>query len=439
MTLKSPTIMTFINAFWLFALGYVLTYMFNALVASSVPPAVYGDFSLAIYFLKLTVPFYILGTNTTILKYLPQYLAQHDKTTLRYHLRWNLNTVILAILMAFIVLSIAVLTLFLLDYAHISALNNYHLAVFFQLIAPLVGLALLIGNILLAMKRVLLANVLQTIVKWGFYILLFALFTFMFGRENISSHALFWIIFLGSLAWMATSILSLLHNIDYNPKRFLSNKLPTNLALAKEWSRYSKLLLFNSSIYTFTAFIDLLIIEIIPYRGEHNMGYYAACLTICGLLWVPEKAIAQVLKPFLSAKTTNASHQKLLNKGFLLKSGLLICFTITMVVFAKTFLSHFGPTYVNYADILRLLVIGNMLSLLPSFCIFDALYNGYEHILLYQSYFKLISTALFCALAYYFFGLIGIAWTVVLIRCLSNYGFFIYVKTRAKLNYMLFI
>ena len=439
MTLKSPTIMTFINAFWLFALGYVLTYMFNALVASSVPPAVYGDFSLAIYFLKLTVPFYILGTNTTILKYLPQYLSQHDKTTLRYHLRWNLNTVILAMLMAFIVLSIAGLTLFLLDYAHIRALNNYHLAFFFQFIAPLVGLSLLIGNILLAMKRVLLANVLQTIVKWGFYILLFALFIFMFGRENISYRALFWVIFLGSLAWMTTSMLSLLHSINYDIKRYLADKLPTNLALAKEWSRYSKLLLLDNSLFVFTAFIDLLIIEIIPYRGEHNVGYYAACLTICGLLWVPEKAIAQVLKPFLSAKTTNASHQKLLNKGFLLKSGLLIFFTITMVVFAKTFLGHFGPAYVNHADILRLLLIGNMLSLLPSLCVFDALYGGYEHILLYECYFLLVATALFGALAYYFFGLIGIAWAVVLIRCLSSYGLFIYVKTRAKLNYMLFI
>ena len=334
---------------------------------------------------------------------------------------------------------IAVIAMMLLHYSGVHSLHKYHLAVLFQFVSPLVGLISLIALILLAMRATVLANLSTKTIKHLILIpLLFVFFSFV-DEKDTNALGLFFVYLFGVLFWFFITIILLFGKVGFDIKKYFSTSSPKNAILEKEWSLYGRLLLFNSTIYSLTGFLDLLIIEMINYRGERNVGFFAAIFTITGMIWVPILAIRQVLKPVLAIKGNDVAKQHSLDLASLLQFGLLFITTLIVTIFAKVLLGHFGPDYVKYSDLLRVAIIGNAVALLPSLCFFDPIYNGYEKVLLVQNYAVIAMTAVIGALGYYYFGLTGIIWAVILIRIIVGYSLFIYVKTKATLKYMYFI
>ena len=439
MASNSLSFCVFLQAIWMFSLSYVLKYFLNAYIAQHVPPSVFGDFFLAMSFMTMTAPFFILGTNASLIKHFPTYIATKDHAQGSLYLRWNLRTVIKTFSICIPIIVITGITILLLDHWSVLSLSKYHLAVFFQLASPLIGLITLGFLILLSMRKMFLSNLSKKLIKYLLFIpLSFILFSAVDGN-NITNFYLFIVIFFGTLLWLFTTLILLFFSVGFDIRKYFNANTPKNLASEKEWGRYSKLLLFNSSMFALTGFLDLLIIEIIPHRGEHLVGYYAAIFTIIGMLWVPVLAIRQMLKPVLALKGNAKVQQQSLNRANLLQLSLLIMLVLIVTLFAQTFLGHFGPAYVQYGEVLRISVIGNAIALVPSLCFFDPLYKGYAKVLLIENYFNIAMTIIFGSLAYYYFGLIGIIWAVVIIRVTLKFSLFIYVKTKTKLKYMYFL
>ncbi len=96
----------------------------------------------------------------------------------------------------------------------------------------------------------------------------------------------------GSFIWLLSlaAISMWDDNISRTVKQLWNVDIPAaELSVISKWSSYGKKRVINTFMFSFLAFLDLMIIDIIPSCGENNVGYYAACLTIASLIFYYKK------------------------------------------------------------------------------------------------------------------------------------------------------
>ena len=429
----------FIQSIWLFTLSYLLNYALNCYVSNHVSTELYGDFSIAINFMSLTAPIYLMGTQSSLNKYFTKYISSDNQLLASEYIQWNVKTVIHALIIFLPIIFIITSIFIILEHEKIDFLQQYHLAFFFQLAAPIVGLTLLLGSIFLALRRFFIANITMQLLQNLSYLALFFILFSTKNKQDINHFDLSVNIIFGSSLWLIISLSALSLCCGHRLMTYFSNSIQRNTAHESEWSKYGLLLLLNSSLYILIGFLDLLIIEITSHHGEHNVGHYAAMLTITSAIMIPTNAIRQILKPILASHSTNKIKQANLNLGNLFQFAFLAVITTVICVFSKELLHYFGPNYSQFSRLLMILIIGNTLSLLPNLCFFDPLYNGYEKALLWQNNASIIMTIFISTPCYYFFGLAGMIWSIIFIKNFISYALFMFVKTKTKLKYMYFL
>lgn len=429
----------FAQSIWLFALSYLLNYALNGYVSNHVSTKTYGDFSIAINFMLLTAPIYLMGTQSSLNKYFTKYISSDNQLLASKYIQWNVKTVINALIIFLPIIFIITSAFIIVEHEKINFLQQYHLAFFFQLAAPIVGLTLLLGSIFLALRQFFIANITLKLLQNLSYLALFFILFSTKDKQDINYFDLSMNIVLGSSLWLILSLSALSLCCGHRLMTYFSNSIQRNAALESEWAKYGLLLLFNSSLYTLIGFLDLLIIELTSHHGEHNVGYYAAMLTITSAIMIPANAIRQILKPILASQSTNKIKQDSLNLGNLFQFAFLAIITTVICVFSKELLHYFGSDYSQFSHLLMVLIIGNTLSLLPSLCFFDPLYNGYERVLLWQNNASIVMTIFISTPCYYFFGLPGMIWSIILIKNFISCALFLFVKTKSKLKYMCFL
>lgn len=294
-------------------------------------------------------------------------------------------------------------------------------------------------SLLLTMRNYFIAHVSQGLARHGVLLFLFFILFVIFDdyEHHVPSIALTVFVgivvclglFVGAFYWLNKRKLIQLRQHPQSTERSLDH----------QWSRYGMVLFFNTSMYALVAFIDLLIVELIPHHGEHNVGYYAACLTILAVMMIPVDSTRQVVKPIFASQIKDSLKQRVINVANLFQLSLLVFLVIAIVFYSKVILATFGVSYMHFSGVLNVLAVGVVVSLFPSMCIFELLYQGHKKVLLINSTLNIGLTISLGSLAYHFFGLIGLAYAMVLIKNLVAYGIFIYVKTKTKLKYLLFI
>ena len=128
--------------------------------------------------------------------------------------------------------------------------------------------------------------------------------------------------------------------------------------------------------------------------------------------------------------------QRALDFANYIQWGCVLLVAVVITVFSHRLLGHFGKSFVAYAPLLTIYTIGSIIALLPGLSIFGPMIEGYEKVLLIESGSKIFLAIVIGSLSYYFYGLTGIVWSIVLIKNIVSFGLFFYVKARSKLKYM---
>ena len=423
----------------LYAIAYAMTFILGSYISRQTNASFYGDFSLAIRFLLLATPFFLLGSTRALVKFFSQYAAEGNYEAAGQFLKWNIRIICRMFLLFCLLCILCFSIVFYLIHARYQNISHFHLAVYVQLIVPVFSLTILFGMYLLAFRSVAIANV---ICNAAFNIVCFIGFFILFHLNFNESHLTIWMaltIAVSSLICMIISAGILLIKYGKQLREYLENSQSVTAKLSRVWMSYSRVLLLNTVIYVLIQFIDLLIVELVNKHGEKNVGYYSAILVISNMINMISNIVRSLLTPRLSVDMPHTVHQRNLNLSnkFQLICILMGCLLIS--VFSKYILGLFGVDYVDKSQLLIIFVVGSGLSVLPSLCYFDPLYHGYPKVLLIRNFSYIILVLVLCPVSYYFYNLMGMVWCIVAIKNITNFFLFFYVSRRSQLKYFFVI
>ena len=420
-------------------LSYAIKFLFNTYVSNHIDATLYGDFSLAIRFIWVTVPFVLFGTNMAVSKYFTRYASENDDSSAGNYLHWNMKIIRNSILIFFPLCIILILIIAFMIHYNINHLKNYHMAVYAQLAVPSAALAVIIGSIFLALRSTVVSSIITNILFNLIALFSFVVFFNVESSIGLDVLDLALVLIVTSLFYFMISMLLIIFFYRNRIRNFLSSRKLLKAEDSSDWLGYSKVLLMNNSATKLFQFLDLLIVEVIGVHGENQVGYYGSFLVIVGLVYSVVNMVKMVIKPRLAAKLDPAVNQRNLNLCNFIQIVFLVIFSIIILAYSKHILHLFGDDYVQHAGQLDIYVVGSVFSLIPSLCVYDPLYYGYHKILLLMTSVNILLIVVVCPFAYYFYNLTGMVWSVVIINNIGNYSLFFYVHRRSKLKYLFFL
>ena len=145
-------------------LSYAIKFLFNTYVSNHIDATLYGDFSLAIRFIWVTVPFVLFGTNMAVSKYFTRYASENDDSSAGNYLHWNMKIIRNTTLIFLPLCMVLITAIALMINYDIEHLKNYHMAIYAQLAVPPAALATIIGSIFLAFRSTITSTFISNIL-----------------------------------------------------------------------------------------------------------------------------------------------------------------------------------------------------------------------------------------------------------------------------------
>lgn len=395
--------------FVLVVIGYLAKYSLNVVLAHHLPPALYGDYSIAIKVLAVLITTILFGTNVGAQRFFGGYLHDNKKLTAVHYMAWNIKLVGFTFLLSFF------LAVFFLILAHVFSLwkirdiQNYHLAFYMLWIAPFAAFATLFSCFLLSTGKALTSTTLTNIIRYLTQLVFFGVVIFFdLELDNLTIVAALFFTF-AMIAWLSLLLM------DAECMQIIRLGLrEISLAHVKEakWFLTSSKFIMNNILFMIINVADLMIIEILPIP-EDNVGHYAAVLVITGSMWLVSVNLYQTIKPKVSSLLTSEKGKKTLqvelNQINFVVFSILTVLCAAILYFAPNLLLHFGPTYIHAYHTLIILTIGTYVAALTRFSMVLLVYAGYEDVALKVNYIELASIILLTIPATYYYGIRGAA------------------------------
>ncbi len=404
----------FFQLFAISLLAYFLSCFFNTIVSRFIDPDAYGDFSITFRSLTVLSLLLLAGTNTSSVKYLSSYFDAGDFKGFQHFLNWNVKIVRRGSIIFILLFVLFYLTLILLHLLTIKNFTSYHYSVYAFFLAPFSAVCIIMASILLSMKRnntYLFFNQISTNILLSVFLL-----TAVFLLET-SIHYFGILIFLFSALCIIIVAESILIKtvLKHNSIRLKPRVENLKESEKKLWEKDSRNYTSVQIVYRLIFIIDLLIVEWV-HPGEHNVGYYAAMLVIGEILWGAPRSITSFLapriSPLLKQKDYNAL-QELLNRVNMISfsiSGLLLSL---IVIFSESLLSLFGPDYPQAQIPLIVLCLGYFLGSSSSSNARILMFVD-SRMILRINVFELTLLIISGIILTYFFGLIGMSFSVLI-------------------------
>ncbi len=390
---------------------YSMKYIFNVFLARHFTPSIYGDIIVAIKTLNIFSALSLLGTTTSAQRFLKKYLNKKNKKHAHQFVQWNIKVLIHTFSIILLLTFIAMMILLSLKLFKLDILNNLHLAVFMLWITPLSGSIILFGAYLACNDKPILAFFLRNFTKY--LLLMFSfIITIYFIKKSISTTQIPFIFFLAFLFLVLIEGAILYKTMPMLKKIKLEFSQASNPPISKEWFQVSVRVIINNFTFLVLCVMDLLIVEIFSHN-EHNVGYYSAVLAITGIFWVISSGLFQFIKLDVSTQIDTATGKKMLQNNFNIINLLMISIStilaITIILFSKTLLLHFGPEYYLARTALYIVLAGTLVGICCQCAVVILLYSGYEKIILNISFMELVLLIIFGIPLTIYFGIIGTA------------------------------
>lgn len=368
--LKNHTLVLFIVI-----LSYLANYALNVYLARLLPPSVYGDIAVVLLILALLVPLAVFGTEISLVRYLPKYIAQGDYGHAAGFIRWTLKMIGI---MTLIILSTGGLLIYSAAFfQQLSAakLHDIHLVYLSFWLIPLYALNILFSNVLLVFNRHYIATMSKGFTLFG--LMIGAIFLFLRFKGYTSEQGMELIIVsCVGIACLLSILFQSLFIYKVFPKEIIHAKPHFH---KKEWFRASFFVMGTTLVFSGMSAVQIILLEIFG-TNEASVGFFASLIVISSMILMLGGAVNMLLNPKISSLVTHHSTTHLqkmlnvLNSCKMIPGIVLFCL---IYFYGDDLLWIFGKDFTNTHGALRLLAAFYLIGL--AFNSVSALLNFSHH------------------------------------------------------------
>ena len=195
------------------------------------------------------------------------------------------------------------------------------------------------------------------------------------------------------------------------------------LSADNAWLKVSSRLIANTMVFKILSVSDLIIVLLLVKSGL-EVGHYAAVLMIISSIWLIPQNLYREVKPKISSLIETAHGraqlQEKLDRVNIVVFPVIFSLCIVIICFSKTFLSHFGPSYLSANPALIILTIGVSFSATLHIASVLLTYAGFERLILILNCVELLMMIVLVIPATYFFNITGTAAATAFVMCTKS-------------------
>ncbi len=388
--------------------GYLAKLSFNLLIARWFSAPVYGDIAVLFKVLEFIIPFALLGSNITTMRFIPIYILKDDDSRLSGFLRWNIKIIFWSALTFLVIGAIVITAILIAHHFGFHKFDRIHPVIALFWMVPMYAFAKLLAAMLRSIQQYLLA-IIPT--KLGIFLLeIFFLLCFALFIPDLSYHYILIAFGLSCAIIIAIQLYAI--NL-YFPIETLKKKPRFE---STTWRNTTSSMMVSGIVYNGLMAIDLVLLEIFG-THEHEVAYYAAVLIITNAFWLLDTATKVFFNPqvsYLLQANEKPKLQSLTSHLTLYKTLILLPLCALTIIFSKDLLAFFGSTYIHGEMGLIIISIGYAIAIPIAHSSSLLLFSGHHQKQLYLNIFILLLLIGLSVLLIPPYQLIGAAWALAI-------------------------
>lgn len=331
--------------------GTGLSMLMRFLLARTLETQVFGDFMYVISWVNILATISLLGLDKSSLRFIPSYYALSKLENLNGFFFFSLRRVMIAsFLLGIFVIAVTAL---------LGRQMSSELILTFWVasaLLPINTLLLLIRNVLLAFKRVVIAQLPWAILRPLFFLLIVG--TAAIVNSDLSAMQAMLIYTLMSLGALLLYVYFLRSNTSVS-----LGSGAANVDERKQWNKSAKQLLGQSALNLVNSQADIVLIGL--FLGTASAGIYAVAMTVVLLLDFSLQAVNTVVAPIFSSLYSQNKLDDLQQTVRLTARGVTVyaaIASISIIIGGRGILSLFGTEFTVAYNALVILVIGRLVN-----------------------------------------------------------------------------
>ncbi|GAB5410981.1 MAG: hypothetical protein ChlgKO_00950 [Chlamydiales bacterium] len=363
----------------LIMLSYFATYGLNLYLANLLKPQLYGNISIVFQLLLFTMPFALLGTELSMMHFLPKYFHDHEYPLASGFIRWNFRLFAIISLVVLAVGGILLSVSLMLEGIGLAKLTEYNVILYSFWLIPLFALIVLLATLLQTMGRFYLATSFRGFALSFMILLTVYLFLHVFETSWVGGYRKT----ISLILCLAISYLVIIGLEIY----FLRKTLPKKIYKVKphyqtkHWTQYSVEMLGSFLGYTALSALEILLLQLFG-ANKVDVGHFASVLVISSSMMVLALAVDMFVNPLISSLVhKNRLHLQsvldIVNLFKLIPATLLL---LVIVFFGQSLLSHFGKSFEGAYPALLVLAVGYFYGLTLNSAVPLLLYSGHHRL-----------------------------------------------------------
>jgi len=425
----------------LFVLGiisYLLQFLFTSYLTHQLTPAFYGNFFLALNVLGILTNIFLLGTQTTAVKFMPRYIFLANQSHLDNFLRWIFRVLRISFIICF---ALALLFAASMSFGHIfeaKSFSSYELYIFMLWVTPFAAFMTLLQNFILGGNHPIVNYLMQNDLVYLLQLILFVLLISVLQWPLTNINITFTLI----LSYVLLIALGFLFIYRHNTPLFkliLQDTVQHRSIADPAWKKMTIKVILTGIIYTLNNCIDLFILKAVtPYPA--HVGWYSVVWVICSLFPLIPQSIVTLILPKIDLYTQPnsaleiRSFQETLNKINRIIFAILGTLTVFIIIFGKPILGLFGSEYIAAYPVLIISVVAALITGIAMPAAYLLLYSSNINTLLFIDILELGLLLILGFLLSIFYDIIGtsIAWLIT--QCLVAALLIYFARHRTSLK-----
>ena len=340
--------------------AYFASYSLNLILANMLEPVDYGDISLVLSVFMFCTPVILLGTEVSVVHYLPKYLSEKDFSHAHGFLRWSFELVFAIASLVFLVSSFVVFLSMIIASKEVG-FERWHIYVYSIWLIPIFGINIQFASLFQALKHSYLStsfNGLNGIVITALACMSMSIFWYSYSGEWFGRDQLrFSVILIFATVFAVCALIQYLIGRRFVPKEVWDSE---PLMRRPEWFSMSYKMLISGLIFTALMAIDIVMIRLLS-KNQTDVGYFASIMVIAQAMYVFGGAVNMVVGPLVNeyASSNDRSHlQTVVNWMNFYKMIPGTLFFFIALIFGKDLLALFGKGFPAAYESLVVLSIG---------------------------------------------------------------------------------
>lgn len=283
---ESTVLLRTIEVLIIGSLGFLLNVLYTRLLTHNLSLELYGDFTVAMRSLVLVSQIITFGIGLSAQRFVSRYIKMRQPRKIQGFITWSLLLLLRTSFFLAIAYGLFWLTATITHLTEIHRFDQYHLALFVMIFAPLFSIFTFFVSMIMASGYVLLSTIIGRLLNRVVQIATVLIFFHFFIPKEIYhlSIMLVSILFVSMTLSIALYILlpenEIFHILEQSKKRFIDDS----------WLRVAESACLNTIMFTLAFTADLYILEIFSPQ-ENHVGIFSVCEVCVGLLSTLQGAI----------------------------------------------------------------------------------------------------------------------------------------------------